>query len=88
MSWVTGIAAYIVIWWIALFAILPWGNAPDDKPEEGHAPSAPAKPRLALKFLVTTGVAAIIWLVIYLLIKIDVLDFYQLADEMIKEDTQ
>ena len=61
MHWFTGILTFLVIWWITLFAILPWGNRPVENPEEGHATSAPANPRLLLKFGVTTVVAGVLF---------------------------
>ncbi len=61
MNWFTGTLAFLVIWWLTLFAILPWGNRPVENPEEGHATSAPAKPRLLLKFGVTTVVAGLLF---------------------------
>ena len=45
MSVATGIAVYFVIWWIVLFAVLPWGVKIPDNPERGHATSAPEKRR-------------------------------------------
>ena len=65
MTWFTGIAVYVVVWWIVLFMVLPWGAAPVDMPEPGHAESAPARPRLWLKAGVTTLIAAAIWGALY-----------------------
>jgi len=62
---VTGIAIYVVIWWTVLFAVLPWGAKAPDEPEPGMADSAPAKPRLLLKFLATTAISGVIWVMIY-----------------------
>lgn len=86
MDWFTGSVVYFLAWWTVLFAVLPWGNAPAENPGEGHEQGAPANPRLKLKFLITTVITAIIWLIIYFMIKFDVLDFYQAAEQMIKED--
>ena len=66
MSWFSGIMVYIIIWWLVLFTVLPWGNRPPAEPEPGHAPSAPENPRLALKAAVTSAIAAVIWLFVYL----------------------
>ncbi len=65
----TGIAVYLVIWWIIIFAILPWGVRGIDSQDvaKGHAFGAPEKPRIVTKMLVTTVVAAVIWLIIYLI---------------------
>ena len=65
MTWFSGILIYVLLWWIVLFTVLPWGNRPADNPEPGHAPSAPAKPRLGLKAAVTSVIAAMIWVLVY-----------------------
>jgi predicted secreted protein len=59
---------FVMVWWLVLFMVLPFGAAPPDEIEPGTAPSAPARPRLALKFLLTTLVALvatalILWLI-------------------------
>lgn len=66
MAIATGIAVYFVIWWIVLFAVLPWGVTIPDKPEPGHATSAPEKPQLGRKAVWTTLIAAVIWSGFYL----------------------
>ena len=40
MNWFTGIAAYIVIWWVVIFAVLPLGVRPaeDDVGRRAGAP--------------------------------------------------
>jgi len=79
MGWVTGIAAYIVIWWISLFAVLPWGVRRAENPLPGTVESAPDKPRLGLKFLITTAVAAVLWLILEVLVESDVISFHDMA---------
>lgn len=64
MSWFTGTMVFVVVWWTVIFAVLPWGNHPPAKIEPGHASSAPAKPRLLLKFAVTTVIAIVVWVAI------------------------
>ena len=75
MSWFGGIVIYVICWWMVLFAVLPWGNRPPETPEPGHATSAPEKPRLALKFAVTTGIATVIFLLIWWLMESDLVSF-------------
>lgn len=76
MGLYTGIMVYVVTWWIVLFAVLPWGNnAPPETVEKGHATSAPARPRLALKFAVTSVIAAAIWIAIELSAVYDLVSF-------------
>jgi predicted secreted protein len=60
----TAIASYFVLWWITLFAILPWGvRSQRDSGEvvPGSEPGAPVLPRLALRLLWTTIVATAIF---------------------------
>lgn len=84
----TGIVLYALIYWVALFAVLPWGNrAPEgDELQSGNATSAPVNPRLKQKFIATAVVAAVLWGIVFALIKMDVIDFYQIARTMSQED--
>lgn len=87
MSWFEGIVVFLLTWWIALFAVLPWGiRQGEHSPESGHAPGAPANPRLKQKFLITTFVSAVIWLIIYVLVAADIISFHDFARDMISED--
>ena len=63
MGWVSGIATYVILWWLVIFMVLPWGNRAVDEADvaRGHANGAPQKPRLAIKLAVTTLIAAILW---------------------------
>ncbi len=75
MTWVQGIVAYVVIWWVVIFAVLPFGIRPTDEGDIGHAAGAPANPRLWFKAGVTTAVAAVLWVGLFLLVKSDLLSF-------------
>jgi len=68
MNWVSGIVVFVCVWWVVLFAVLPWGATPPDAPERGHDIGAPARPRLLLKAAVTTAISLVIWLGIYALV--------------------
>ena len=65
MSWLAGIFVYFLIWWVVLFAVLPWGVRMPDNPEPGHATSAPVNPNLWRKAGATTVISFLIWLVVY-----------------------
>lgn len=57
------IAIYFVVWWIVLFAVLPWGMRSQEEEGEvvlGTERSAPANPRLVRKAIITSVVAAIV----------------------------
>lgn len=75
MNWFIGIATYVVIWWLTIFAVLPWGVRPTGKDDPGHAAGAPANPRLLFKAAVTSVVAGVIWLVVYWAVNADLINF-------------
>ena len=58
MSIFTAAMTFVIVWWLVLFMVLPFGAAPPDEIEPGHARSAPARPRMLLKILITTVLAA------------------------------
>jgi len=62
MAITTAIAIYFLIWWIVLFAVLPWGvRAQGDEGVPGTDPGAPTVPRLMAKLIWTTVTSAVIW---------------------------
>jgi len=64
MPWMLGLALYFIIWWTLLFAVLPFGVQSQQEAKQivpGSEPGAPARPRLGLKILVNTVVAALLW---------------------------
>ncbi len=64
MSITTAIAIYFLIWWVTLFAVLPWGvRAQGADGEPGTDPGAPVAARIAMKLLWTTVVSAVIFAV-------------------------
>jgi predicted secreted protein len=62
------IAVYFTMWWIVLFAILPFGVRSQHESGEylqGTDPGAPVAPKLAMKAVVTTIVSAILFAGLY-----------------------
>ena len=57
MNTFTTVVTFLVTWWLILFMVLPFGAAPPDQVRQGHASSAPAKPRMLIKLLITTLLA-------------------------------
>ena len=51
---------FIIVWWLIWFIALPFGIKPPVKVEPGHASSAPDKPMLVRKALITTAITAAI----------------------------
>ena len=77
MTVFTGIILYLLIWWLALFCVLPIGTRPDQqgKLEEGGWRGAPQKHLMGWKILGTTGLAAVMWFGVFLLIESEWLSF-------------
>jgi predicted secreted protein len=76
MNWFNGIVVYILVWWVTLFAVLPLWVKPADRDDPGYAVGAPQNPHLLRKAAVTTGLAALIWLVIFVLVSSPWLSFH------------
>jgi predicted secreted protein len=68
MDLVMSIAIYIFIWWLVLFAVLPFGvrtQHEEGSVVPGTPESAPAKPRLLRVFVINTIVATIVFAIVY-----------------------
>lgn len=79
MGWATGIAIFATIWWVVIFAVLPWGVRAPDQIEKGHASGAPADPQLGRKALITTAISIVIWLGIELVVRSDLISFREMV---------
>lgn len=58
------VAIYVVIWWIVLFAVLPWGvhsQQESGKVVRGSERGAPVRPLMLKKLAATTVIAAILF---------------------------
>ncbi|MDP2619483.1 MAG: DUF1467 family protein [Hyphomicrobiales bacterium] len=78
MSLPGALAVYFVIWWLVLFAVLPWGvrtQAEAGTVEPGSPESAPVHPQLGRKMLITTFVSAIVFALVYVVQAQGWLDF-------------
>ena len=67
MNWVSGLAAYAIIWWLLLFMALPWAVHLINRKEveKGQDAGAPWHPRLRLKIGTTTALSSAVWRIIY-----------------------
>ena len=71
VPWPMAVAVFFTIWWILLFAVLPFGVQSQHETAEivpGSDPGAPVAPRLVVKALWTTGLsvvafAALMWVI-------------------------
>jgi predicted secreted protein len=71
------IALYLIVWWIVLFAVLPFRfGAPELQPGSdpfAEAAGAPSTPRLKLKFMLTTVISALIVGALYAVLNLDLI---------------
>ena len=73
---ITGLAIiFIIIWWIIFFAILPI-DVDRKKIEkiEGEDPGSPENPKILKKFIYTTLISIVIFLIIYYLVQYNYLN--------------
>jgi predicted secreted protein len=59
--WFSQAAIFLLIWFVVLFAVLPWGIRHSSEPEPGHDPGAPMNPNLGRKALITTAISLLLW---------------------------
>lgn len=72
MGWVSGTVVYILIWWTVIFCVLPFGLRRDET-------GKPEVPHLGRKALMTTGIAFVIWLAVYVIIESGLISFRNMA---------
>ena len=77
MSWATGLMVYLVIWWTVLFAILPIGVKKVENPGRGQEPGSPERPQLLRKAVLTSIVAAVLWIGFFVLHQSDFFSFHE-----------
>jgi predicted secreted protein len=59
--WFSQAAIFLLIWFVILFAVLPWGVQQPTETEAGHDPGAPANPQLGRKAIITTVISLLLW---------------------------
>ena len=68
MNIASALAVYFVIWWTVLFAVLPFGvrsQAETGDVTQGSDPGAPALPGLLRKALLTSVIAAVVFVIVW-----------------------
>ncbi|HVK41165.1 MAG TPA: DUF1467 family protein [Phenylobacterium sp.] len=77
MTVFTGLAIYFTIWWTVLFSILPLGVTSHAEAGIDHGdggdPGAPVDPKLKRKFLTTTIIASVLWVILFLVLKFELI---------------
>tara|TARA_B100000949_G_scaffold94228_1_gene84056 strand:- start:648 stop:887 length:240 start_codon:yes stop_codon:yes gene_type:complete len=75
VDFLKGFLIYVIIWWIVVFTILPIGIRKQDKIEKGHSDGAPQNPQIIKKFIITSVIAFVLWLLVFYFIKNQVFTF-------------
>lgn len=69
MSFTTAIAIFFILWWLVLFAVLPWGvrsqHESDEPMAPGTDPGAPVQHRIGRTIVITTLVTAMLFAVLW-----------------------
>lgn len=68
------LALYFMIWWMCLFAVLPFGLKTQGESGEvvpGTPASAPVRPRLKKLFFINSIVAAVVFAIVWAAIEYD-----------------
>lgn len=68
MTIASALAVYFVIWWTVLFAVLPFGvrsQAETGDIAQGTEPGAPALPGLRRKAVITSLIAAVVFVFVW-----------------------
>lgn len=68
MDFVSGTVVFILLWWWVFLMSLPFGIKTPNVIETGHATSAPEKPMLQRKVLVSTIIASILFSLVFWII--------------------
>ncbi len=71
INFILGLAIYGMIWFLCLFAVLPFGVVSQDEAghvEPGSSASAPVQPHMGRKIVINTLVAAVVYGIVYWLL--------------------
>ncbi|MGE0408340.1 MAG: DUF1467 family protein [Amphiplicatus sp.] len=80
MSPIGAVVIFLLVWWLVLFAVLPWGVRgrweEKDDGVVGADPGAPVAAKMKRKLLWTTIIAAVLWAIIVAVIASGVIKFH------------
>jgi predicted secreted protein len=82
MSLFSAFVVYLLIWWITLFGVLPFGirgQAEEGEVIKGSEPGAPVESGMKRKIILTTLIATLIWVVICIIIIFKLVTWDQLG---------
>ena len=71
---------YVIMWWLVLFMVLPFGitRVDPDTLLPGQDPGSPAKGRMVKKLIITSGISAVLLVIYYLIATSGLISFRDL----------
>jgi predicted secreted protein len=82
MNPASAVVVFIVIWWLVLFMVLPFGVRRTETPEAGHDHGAPARPMLWRKVAVTTAISLVLFAAVYGVVEFELIALSDLMIEL------
>jgi len=82
MATSTAIAIYFLVWWVVLFAVLPWGVRNQEETGDvspGTDPGAPAVHKVWMKLVWTTVIATVVFGIMAAIYKLGLIPYDFLA---------
>jgi predicted secreted protein len=79
---VSAVVVFIVIWWLVLFMVLPFGVRRTEATEAGHDPGAPTQPMLWRKAAATTAITVVLFAIVYVIAEYELISLQDLAIEL------
>ena len=82
MSPFSAFVVFLLIWWVTLFGVLPMGvggQAEEGDVFKGSEPGAPVQSDIKRKFVITTMIAAVLWVIVCTVIISGVLSWNDLG---------
>ncbi len=75
------LVVFTITWWLVFLMTLPFGVKVPEEPQPGHAPSAPERPRVAIKAAITTAIAVSITGLAFAAVEYDLIGFRDLLEQ-------
>lgn len=82
MNVFSGAMVYVLVWWMVMFCMLPLNIQSLTTGENGTMPGAPREPGLKRKAVLTTIISTFVWLIIYAIIRSNLISFHDIALKM------
>jgi predicted secreted protein len=79
----SALAVYFIIWWLTLFAVLPFGIRSQQESGDvvaGSDPGAPSSARMTRVFVITTLAAAVLFAAFWLIYVMNIFELAVISD--------